>query len=274
MERGVLAPYGGMRWHPSTVSKILQSRAYIGIIEYRDIEINVPELAVVPREQWHAAQRQAEENVFEAARNRRREYLLARRINCACGLTVRATTRISRHQTEYANYYCSSRSAPRGLYPVCHYGFIKVQKVDEAVWRFIRESLQDDDLREGIIQSDRQPPPDVAETKRQLATIDADVQRLNRQIDKWLSAFGSDDDAELAAKVEGNIRDARRKIIELRQKREELATESDRRAETLLRRREIYERISKMQRKLDRATFAVKRTVIESSRRAHQDGVP
>ena len=138
-----------------------------------------------------------------------------------------------------------------------------MQKVDEAVWRFIRESLQDDDLREGIIQSDRQSPPDVAETKRQLAMIDADLQRLNRQIDKWLSAFGSDADAELAAKVEGNIRDARRKIIELRQKREELATESDRRAETLLRRREIYERISKMQRKLDRATFAVKRTVIE-----------
>ena len=135
--------------------------------------------------------------------------------------------------------------------------------MDEAVWRFIRESLQDDDLREGIIQSDRQSPPDVAETKRQLAMIDADLQRLNRQIDKWLSAFGSDADAELAAKVEGNIRDARRKIIELRQKREELATESDRRAETLLRRREIYERISKMQRKLDRATFAVKRTVIE-----------
>ena len=126
--------------------------------------------------------------------------------------------------------------------------------MDEAVWRFIRESLQDDDLREGIIQSDRQSPPDVAETKRQLAMIDADLQRLNRQIDKWLSAFGSDADAELAAKVEGNIRDARRKIIELRQKREELATESDRRAETLLRRREIYERISKMQRKLDRAT--------------------
>ena len=135
--------------------------------------------------------------------------------------------------------------------------------MDEAVWRFIRESLQDDDLREGIIQSDRQSPPDVAETKRQLAMIDADLQRLNRQIDKWLSAFGSDADAELAAKVEGNIRDARRKIIELRQKREELATESDRRAETLLRRREIYERISKMQRKLDRATFAVKRTMIE-----------
>ena len=135
--------------------------------------------------------------------------------------------------------------------------------MDEAVWRFIRESLQDDDLREGIVQSDRQPPPDVAETKRQLAMIDADLQRLNRQIDKWLSAFGSDADAELAAKVEGNIRDARRKIIEQRQKREELATEPDRRAETLLRRREIYERISKMQRKLDRATFAVKRTVIE-----------
>jgi len=36
--------------------EILQSRAYIGIIEYRDIEINVPELAVIPREQWHAAQ--------------------------------------------------------------------------------------------------------------------------------------------------------------------------------------------------------------------------
>jgi hypothetical protein len=55
-----------------------------------------------------------------------------------------------------------------------------VQKVDEAVWRFIRESLQDDDLSEGIVQSDRQLPPDMAETKRQLATIDADVQRLNQ----------------------------------------------------------------------------------------------
>lgn len=265
MEQHIAAPYGGTRWWPATVSGILKSRAYIGVLEYRGIEIPTPAMAVIERRQWNAAQRQCEQNTIEADRNRKREYLMARRLTCACGQASTAVTRYkSDRVSTTAIYFCSTRGQPKGLYAVCHFGTITVSKVDSAIWAYLKAKLTPEALRAGALEADAyEAGAPVEQGADRLAAIDADIKQHTQQIEALFTRFGNDADAELAAQAELRIREVRQQILGLRSEREDLLANADRAQATADQRADAIERIHKLGRKIERATFVVKRQVID-----------
>lgn len=265
MEQHIAAPYGGPRWWPATVSMILKSRAYIGVLEYRGIEIPTPAMAVIERKQWNAAQRQVEQNTFEADRNRKREYLMSRRLTCACGQASTAVTRYKSDRVSTTSiYFCSTRGQPKGLYEACHFGTITVSKVDAAIWTYIKAKLTPDALRAGAAEADAyEAGAPVEQGGKRLAAIDADIKQHAHQIDALFARFGNDADVELAAQAELKIRDLRQQILGLRSEREELLANADRVEAAAGQRADAIERVQKLGRKIERATFVVKRQVID-----------
>ncbi len=92
-------------WNPFTVRKILSNEIYAGRTYWgktrminkirvylprdRWISIDVPELAMVDRETFEAAQKRAEKNKQHAKRNRKYDYLMVGYLRCgACGNTI------------------------------------------------------------------------------------------------------------------------------------------------------------------------------------------
>jgi len=269
MERGVTAPYGGNKWWPSTVSIILKSRAYVGIIEYRGIEISVPALAIVEPGEWAAAQRQAKSNFIAAARNRQREYLMARRLTCACGLGMSAVTRVKNDRAKQFTsiYFCNSKGQPAGLYEVCHFGTIVTSKVDVKVWALVRELITSDRLAQGVKELDQAQAlaGETNESAARIAEIDAKITEYEKQISAWLDRFGGDTehDEELAASVELKIRESRRKILELRSARADVLAQGEDRQAQATARVELAERVRQMRGKIDRASFERRREIVD-----------
>ncbi len=194
MEQHVPAPYGGWHWWPSTISKILKSRAYLGYIEYRGIDIPVPELAIIERAQWNAAQQQSKQNVREADRNRKREYLMARRLTCACGRAMTAVTRIKNDRGDLTSiYFCITRGQPKDLFAPCQFGTIIARKVDTAIWACIRQALSEDRLLDGLREADRNERKPATAT----ATEEARSGRLRNAACRYRSDHCSNQTASL-----------------------------------------------------------------------------
>jgi hypothetical protein len=78
-------------WYPAAVRAILKNTAYIGEFHCMGVTIHLPELAVVDRATFDLAQTQFTANKARSVRNRKREYLLAGHIKCACDHAMTGT---------------------------------------------------------------------------------------------------------------------------------------------------------------------------------------
>lgn len=260
MSQGIPAPAGGAVWWTSTVSAILTGRDYLGYVTYRGIEVYVPALAIIPDEMWAAAQRQAKSNFSEAARNRQRDYLLARRLTCGCGKAAGGVTRKRSGQREgtLALYECSTRRVARGTYEPCHYGTIAVNRVDSKIWAAVRSLIDDPTLRAGVSEA-----TNVRPMVDRVAEIDAQIAQHERQMDSLFERFGADSDGELSARAELKIRELRQAVLDLRAERAAAIDTTEATQRQAAQRASAVDQVKKLARKLDRAAFATKRQVIE-----------
>jgi site-specific DNA recombinase len=154
-------------WNSNAVSTILKNPIYAGITYYGKvktengkrsrrpedewIQIKVPHLALISTEMFEQAQKRALHNKERAKRNRKRPYLMSGRVRCAaCGYVMSGFFKKFPNGGGKSYYRCLTTNTRRGKCNTLKKQ-IPVARVDNAIWDWVTNLLQDEDnLDEGI----------------------------------------------------------------------------------------------------------------------------
>lgn len=143
--RGVGSPRGG-RW-VTALWRLVARPTYRGVLlvdQARGLEVAVPR--IVEDSVWYAAQAQLAANGLRGLRRTRHPYLIEGLAACGvCGADVwtHAEARSSGGRRYYA---CSRRLRPVGHAARCSLPFVRVERLDAAVWLELVAAVSRDDL--------------------------------------------------------------------------------------------------------------------------------
>lgn len=181
-------------WTPSMVIHILRDEVYTGVWHYRKTRWNpetrkserrpreewlaVPVPAIVDRSLFEKAQAISIRNrKFDAGRQPKYEYLMARRLKCSCGRSV-----IGRYSPvsgkEYYHYACKSRVVGDEFTNPCGLPYFRVEDVDAKVKQWIDEL---ENSPERMLERIKEMK---VQTRHNNAPIELEVQATERQIEE------------------------------------------------------------------------------------------
>jgi site-specific DNA recombinase len=189
------------QWQRSSVYYILRSETYAGTWYYgkankrkgtrngRDHWIAVTVPAIISRKQWEEAQRRLDSNRYLNPRiNRKYEYLLSRRLFCGCcGSKMQSTTS---HKISY--YRCEAsvrRKAVRKL-KTCNMRSFRVDKVDPAIWKWLKSVLCDPaEMERGLAAYRTEQEKQHEPLRQRLDTVKDLLTEYQGQLDRLLDLY-------------------------------------------------------------------------------------
>ena len=212
-------PQNGQYWCNRTVGVILKQSAYVGRFKYRDVEIPLPELAIVSESDFNAVQDRMTRNREMSPRNRVHEYLLASRIRCTCGRAMSGRIR----QTKYSYYACSNMFLPK-VARVCHEPSVRSDALDAQVWNWLMLFLSDEaQLLAGIERLNERCQADSVPLQLRLTEVENQIERAERKLRRLVSALGEADDNEEVA-IREESKQTSRGLSALKQERDQIQT--------------------------------------------------
>ena len=201
-EEGIPA-FGGGLWHPRTVTRMLTNPSYKGTTIFgrtRRVSLGGKRRRLEERspEEWieipGATPAIVTEDVFDGAQRmlsrpkRRpnlvsRKYLLTSHLECACGTPAVGTC--LNHTYRY--YRCRS-TWPTAIRPrTCDASYINADRLEEQVWKTVREILQQPDI---VIEEIKRQQEESSFLEEELARIRASIRRLADQERRLIRLFG------------------------------------------------------------------------------------
>ncbi|MCZ6708645.1 MAG: recombinase family protein, partial [Chloroflexi bacterium] len=189
--------FGGGKWYPSTVRRLLMNPSYVGRPTYRRLQRTRNGLRARPREEWITIKGAAPALVDEALwsrvqavlddpertrpRQTTRHYLLRSRVRCArCDAAMVGQTQVSKGR-DYRYYRC--RHAYNSLTKhSCEAKYVRGDRLEARVWDEVRRVLSDptivlDQLRHHYRQNGGE---DGAQVSAEVTKLAAQEQRLVR----------------------------------------------------------------------------------------------
>lgn len=182
-------------WTPTMVIHILRNEVYTGVWHYQKtrwnpvtrkservedkeewLSANVP--AIIDRSLWEKAEAiSAKNSKFEAGRQPKYQYLMARRMTCSCGRSI-----IGRYSPvngkEYFHYACKSRVVGDEFTKPCGLPYFRVEDVDAIVKKWIQEL---EDSPEEMLRRIKEMQ---AQARHNNAPIELEIQATERQIEE------------------------------------------------------------------------------------------
>lgn len=208
------------RWNRETIRWILRNTSYAGTFyAYRTrqprgdrpnkrpaaqitpraewIPISVP--AIVDRELFDAAQRRLDAAPQLAFRNTKREYLIGRRVHCACGraATASASSLSGRNTKRYLYYSCNSRRRGKDqpMAP-CVVPPFRADHADATVWAWVSANLLNPEVlhahlarRDAARQARARTDDTAARRAATIERLEAARVRLNRAYVEGLQSY-------------------------------------------------------------------------------------
>jgi hypothetical protein len=224
-EREVPTRFGKSRWERSRVWAMLRNPAYAGRAAFgkteraerkrvtrplrqkggysarcsanrerpKDqwIEMAVP--ALVSEETFARAAEKLSENRRFSSRNTKEPTLLQGLLVCGqCGYSLyRTSTRTTKRQAKY--YRCLGSDGYRHLKnPPCACRPIRVEDLDELVWKQVTELLEKPELLRAELERRRQESLKSDPLERRRSQLTLELMRVEQQIDKLLDAYQED----------------------------------------------------------------------------------
>ena len=246
-----LAPEGWTGWSSTTVRGILRNSIYVGqfvwnrrqstydpetgkrvVKEKPESEVirrHRPELAIVGRELWEAAQHRMEQlrrGGGRAKRSRNQLYpttLLSGTLFCGyCGRELV----LFRSSNKYPCFYCPKGKEYRDRCPLCTSK--SSRQLEEAVLGWVRESLLGEEALQQLVeqanayleQLARAPRPDVAPLEKKL-------RQLRRRIDKLVTLVETEEDEQLCQGYQRRIGQLEQQRVELEEELARLREQSE-----------------------------------------------
>jgi site-specific DNA recombinase len=193
-------------WHLAFVKRMIDSRAYVGeFSNYGGSVISLPELAIIDREVWKAAQRQRLRNKERAKRNRKHEYLLSGHLKCFCG-GVRSGHTMIRASGTYVYYECGIQRSQRHL-TTCRELDIRAEILDALAWGWMFDLMgSDENLRHGISRKRARDKANSKHKWERLGFLAEAIPEHERKIRNYLAAFGEEADPIVAAEVKATVK--------------------------------------------------------------------
>lgn len=179
---------GGQNWHRSTLLRIATSTAYLGIFKYKNIAVNLPELAAIDREQFDRVQKRLKRNRELSKRHRTCDYLLSGFFKCACGASmVGESARRSKHGADKILYYVcarhnSLRHVDRAAIPdTCRRW--RADRLEPVVWNWLVEIVtHHDKLSEASAEYKARQGRGVVDLSVEAANLADEIARCQKRI--------------------------------------------------------------------------------------------
>lgn len=139
LKRGKRKENTSGKWTPGRVRNTIVSSTYMGIHHYgkrskKEREIITREVpAIVSKEIWKQTQQVLKDNMIEATRNAKRQYLLRSLVKCSlCGLNYSGTS----YPSGKAFYICNGKTTYRGKYQgKCQAKNVPAEWLENLVWQ-------------------------------------------------------------------------------------------------------------------------------------------
>jgi site-specific DNA recombinase len=224
-ERGVPTSKQGSRWERSTVWAMLRNPAYKGVACFGKTElrprqritrplrkrggsasrdsasherpradwIEIPVPAIVSEDTFGLAQERLLTNKTHAPRRTAEPSIVQGLVSCSkCGYALtRTSTRSTARKIHY--YRCLGSDAWRHLGgAVCDNRPVRQDLLDAVVWREIIALLENPSLIDGELERRLTAAREAAPTKRREDTLQRDLARLRKSIDRLMTAYQED----------------------------------------------------------------------------------
>ena len=206
-EQGILTK-SGSKWHPFTVRRMLTNPAYIGLTYFgktsgskktklvsrdeKDWKL-LPDVTppIVDEELFWRVQQKIKRSREIHTALPHREYLLTGHIVCAeCGSPVVGACLSRKHRY----YHCRSTSPTAVKGKTCNARYIRADYIEEAVWRNIREVLENPEAIVAEIkrQADEQSKQSLQESysNKEIARLERKIRNYEKQERQLISLLG------------------------------------------------------------------------------------
>ena len=223
----------------------------------RDEWVSVPVPPIISQRDFDFAQAKIKSNFQNASRNAKHDYLLGRRLKCSvCNYAYVGRTRKEHNQY----YYCKGKEQkPISL---CSMPAFRADLVDATVWDWLRSLIEDpSNITQGLKNMQDEALSANSRATARIELIDQQLEDLNNQQTKLLDLFlNGDFSKKLIDERKAKIDQACRKLLD---ERNELISHLNQSVPDDAQLSEIEEYCSEIRGKLENASFASKRRLIE-----------
>jgi site-specific DNA recombinase len=159
-------------WHMGTVRRLITKSTFIGDFEYGGIEFSLPELAIVDRETFEAAQKRRTTSRAQANIKRKYDFLLAGHVRCSCGIGMSAS---HYKKGRYRCYECNSVSNRRHARE-CEELKVRAPDAEEIAWEWVNTIICDEDqLQDGLSHLAELAIKDLDSKRERLTEVEDDM---------------------------------------------------------------------------------------------------
>jgi site-specific DNA recombinase len=157
-------------WSSGTISGVMANRAYIGEFSWSGEVVTIPDLAIIPRDVFDAAQVQRKINRPECNCYTKYDYLLRGRIFCACGRKMTVRNQREGKRKMYFYYKCSRNDFESS--PDCDRKVIPARLGDRVVWEWLVDVFGDPEkLLTGLRENTSRQRDPAAPLRARLAEL-------------------------------------------------------------------------------------------------------
>jgi site-specific DNA recombinase len=211
-------------WTDGTIRYILTNPAYMGDFRNMGQTICLPDLAIISRDDFKAAQKRRADNARRAKRNRKHEYLLAGGfLRCVCGNTMIA--RMSKSDDPRRRYYSCNTYGRRYLYSCREGRYIRADLADALVWEWVLSLLDDENLERGIKKMIAERDLELSPKRARLETVIQLLDQASRQIKRLAETLADADNDEVASALKVELKRLGHHQSELAEERARLEVE-------------------------------------------------
>ena len=275
------------QWIPATIMGILKNPIYTGVTHYGKskmvgrrknkkrvkqppdtwIEIPVPELEIVSRTLFDAAQIRGKRNLERSLRNQSKQhpYLLTGHFRCgACNSAMAGTTNMP-HGYLASNYRCGNHWRKRNEIGCANSGkTITANKAEPVVWEWVTGLINDDlALREGLRRMAEKREQETAPRQKRIKMVVKELEKLNDKIGRLVNNLADEEDTTMGAAIKTQLKMFAQQKDAFEEERQFLEVELSKQTITAEYEQRVIDRVHKIRTKLNNPTFGQKREILD-----------
>jgi len=290
---GIETPRGGGKhftdlWLPTTIRGILLNEIYYGTTFYGKsrnlkvfvekktitkrvrqptnlwVEIPVPELALIGRPLFEAAQVRMKKNIELARRNQHHHYLLSGHFKCgSCGGAM-AGGYINRYGVIY--YRCGRPNLKNGREKCPYYGkSLPVQLVDQKVWEWLDGLIEDESkFKKGLERMAEQKAAEAEPQRARLNSIIALMDKVQHGIDRLVTNMREIEEEAVIATIKRELVDLGKQAKALDEERLQVESELYQQEMSIDMQNDLLRQAAEIRRKLENPTYEQKRILLDA----------
>lgn len=176
-------------WSASVVGHYLGNEVYKGKWVYgrkssEPITVDVP--AIISAEVWEKCRHIRKEKYMENIKNRKNDYLFARRIRCGLCSSVVAGTPVN----GYLYYRCIALKKNGKVGVTCNAPHFRLDRVESVVWNWIIHLLRDPDvIQEGLKTYQAECEREINPFRERLKTIETLISQYSNELNRLLDLY-------------------------------------------------------------------------------------